>query len=146
MDGFSWLKKSAAYPTCGLTDDGASLTASHRLTAVQKNAKLDFILGQITNYATSISHTSIVKKSTSLNDIWIKIHEHYGFQTNGSRFLDLSHIQLAAGQCPDLYKHHLSFFDDNVLTIESGSCHHRAVAHIGEEVSPSLENFIAFCG
>ena len=145
VDGFSWLKKSAATPTRGLTNDGESVPVSQRLTAVQKNTKLDLMLGQIANYATIISRNSIVKNSTSLNDIWIKIREHYGFQTNGSRFLDLSHIQLAAGERPeDLYQRILSFFDDNLLTVESGLHHHDTVAHIDEELSPSLENLIVF--
>ena len=145
VDGFSWLKKSAATPTRGLTNDGESVPVSQRLTDVQKNTKLDLMLGQIANYATIISRNSIVKNSTSLNDIWIKIREHYGFQTNGSRFLDLSHIQLAAGERPeDLYQRILSFFDDNLLTVESGLHHHGTVAHIDEELSPSLENLIVF--
>ena len=88
VDGFSWLKKSATTPTRGLTNDGESVPVAQRLTAVQKNAKLELMLGQIANYATIISRNSIVKNSSSLNDIWIKIREHYGFQTNGSRFLD----------------------------------------------------------
>ena len=110
LDGFSWLKKSAATPTRGLRNDGESVPVSQRLNAVQKNAKLELMLGQIANYATIISRKSIVKNSTSLNDIWVKIREHYGFQTNGSRFLDLSHIQLSAGEHPeDLYQRLLSF-------------------------------------
>ena len=122
-----------------------SVPVSQRLNAVQKNAKLELMLGQIANYTTIISRNSIVKNSTSLNDIWVKIREHYGFQTNGSRFLDLSHIQLSAGERPeDLYQHLLSFFDDNLLTVESGLLHHGAVADIDEELSPSLENLIVF--
>ena len=145
VDGFSWLKKTAANPTRGLTDDGEGVAASLRLTAVQKNAKLELMLGQIANYATIISRNSIVKSSTSLNTIWIKIREQYGFQTNGSRFLDLSHIQLAAGERPeDLYQRLISFFDDNSLTVESGLLHHGIVANSDEEISPSLENVIAF--
>ena len=55
------------------------------------------MLGQIANYSTIISRNAIVKNSTSLNDIWSKIREHYGFQTTGSRFLDLYTIELRVG-------------------------------------------------
>ena len=145
MDGFSWLKKTTPNPTRGLTDDGESVVASLRLTAVQKNTKFELTLGQIANYATIISRNSIVKCSASLNNIWIKICDHYGFQTNSSRFLDLSHIQLAAGEHPeDLYQRHTSFFDDNLLTVESGLLHHGIFANSDEEISPSLENLIVF--
>ena len=52
------------------------------------------MLEQIANYATIISRNTIVKSSISLNNIWTKIREHYGFQTTGSRFLDLTQISL----------------------------------------------------
>ena len=38
------------------------------------------MLGQIANFATIISRNTIVKNATSLNDIWLKIREYYGFQ------------------------------------------------------------------
>ena len=89
VHGYSWQKKSSSTPTRGLQDDGPNIPEGSRLTAVQKCAKLDLMLGQIANYATVISRNSIVKSSTSLSDIWSKLREHYGFQTTGSRFLDL---------------------------------------------------------
>ena len=77
---------------------------------LKKNAKLELMLGQIANFATIIPRNTIVKNATSLNDIWLKIHEHYGFHTNGSRFLDLFQIQLNPGErAEDLYQRLVSF-------------------------------------
>ena len=68
------------------------------------------MLGQIANFATIVSGNTIVKNATSLNYIWLKIREHYGFQTNGSRFLDLFQIQLnPGGRAEDLYQRLVSF-------------------------------------
>ena len=44
---------------------------------------------------------------------------------NASRFLDLSQIQLKAAERPeDLYQRLVSFFDDNLQTVEDGLSHH----------------------
>ena len=98
VDRYVWQKKTTATPTRGFTDDNATVPEATRKTAAQKCTKLDLMLGQIANYATVISRNTIVKNSTSLNDIWLKIRDHYGFQTTGSQFLDLSSIQLQAGE------------------------------------------------
>ena len=144
-ENFTWQKKTVATPTRGLQDDGEAVAVAQRLTAVQKNAKLELMLGQIANYATIISRNTIVKNSTSLNSIWVKIREHYGFQTTGSRFLDLAHIQLKPRERPeDLYQRLVSFFDDNLLTVEGGLLHHGEAATDDEELTPSLENLIVF--
>lgn len=140
-DGFTWLKKSATNPNRGFTDD-TSGNASDQ-TAAQKSASLDLMLGQIANYATIISRNTIVKNSTSLSDIWTKIREHYGFQTTGSRFLDLVQICLEPEERPeDLYQRLVSFVDDNLLTADSGLTHHGDRITTDEELSPSLENLI----
>ena len=124
-EGAIWFKKSSTNPTRGLQDDPESVPASRRKTAIQKCTHLDLMLGQIANYATIISQSTIVRNCTSLNDIWLKICEHYGFQTTGARFLDLSQIQLQVGErYEDLYQCLVSSFDDNLLTKEGGLNHH----------------------
>ena len=145
VDGYSWQKKSATNPTRGFTDDPQSVPADARQTVVQENAKLELMLGQIANFATTISRNTIVKNATSLNDIWLKICEHYWFQTNDSRFLDLFQIQLNPGErAEDLYQCLVSFFDDNLLAVEGGLQHHGALVSEDEKLSPSLENLIVF--
>ena len=101
------------------------------------------MLGQIANFATIISRNEIIKNSTSLNDIWNKIRQHYGFHTTGSRFLDLTSIRLTAGERPeDLYQKLLSFIDDNLLTVDSSLTHHSANVERDEEMCPTLENVV----
>ena len=140
-NGVTWLKQSTVAPTRGLTDDAAGTTDA--LTAVDKCATLNLMLGQIANYATIISRNQIIKSSVSLNDIWDKIRQHYGFHTTGSRFLDLSSIRLQPSERPeDLYQRLVSFIDDNLLTTDSTVTHHTVAVTTDEEVSPSLENVI----
>ena len=92
------------------------------------------MLGQIANYSTIISR----------NDIWSKIREHYGFQTTGSRFLDLYTIELRVGErYEDLFQRILSFFDDNLITVGSIT-HHGENIDADEEMSPSMENLVVF--
>lgn len=138
-DNVTWLKHSTASPTRGFTDDAAD--TANRQTGTEKCATLNLMLGQIANYATIISRNQIIKGSTSLNDIWDRIRQHYGFHTTGSRFLDLSTIRLQPSERPeDLYQRLVSFIDDNLLTKDSTVTHHSATVTIDEEVSPSLEN------
>ena len=123
-DGVTWGKKTAASPTRGLADDPNTVDAAARKTKEQKCAALD-LLGQLANWATIISRHQITKNSTSLNDVWNKIREHYGFLGTGARFLDLATIKLDVGERPeDLYQRLLSFFEDNLLTNGSSVTHH----------------------
>ena len=85
-DGKTWNRKSTGNPNRGFTEDAEE--QPNQPTALQKCTKLELMLGQVANYCTIISQNVIMKNSTSLNDIWLKICKHYGFQTTGSRFLD----------------------------------------------------------
>ena len=78
--GFEWKKTSTTHPTRGLADDGDSVPESQRRTGAKKNAALELMLGMIANYCCVISRNSIIKQSVSLDAIWRKIREHYGFQ------------------------------------------------------------------
>ena len=110
----TWQKQTAANPRRGLTDDGSSVSESKRLTATQKNAHLNLMLGQIADFCPVISRNSIVKHSTSLNDIWQKIRQHYGFLSTGAHFLDLASINLQPDEKPkDLFQRLMAFFEDN---------------------------------
>ena len=53
------------------------------------------------NFCPIISRHSIIKSSTSLNDIWQKIRLHFGFQSSGSHFLDLSQIKQLPDERPE---------------------------------------------
>ena len=143
IDGCTWLKKTPSSPTRGFVDDSASVPAAQRRTGAQKCAHLELMLGQIANYATIISRNTIVKGSFSLNHIWSKIREHYGFQTTGSRFIDLTQIRFQTDEKPeDLYQRLVSFFDDNLVTIEGGLLHHGSAVDSDEDITPSIENVI----
>ena len=62
----TWQKQTAANPRRGLTDDGSSVPESKRLTAAQKNAHLDLMLGQIANFCPVISRNSYGKKFVNI--------------------------------------------------------------------------------
>ena len=81
VDGASWAKKTAANPTRGFVDD--DVDSNPRLTANVKVQRLELMLGQIANFCTVISRSSIIRGSTCLKDIWQLIRLHYGFQSTG---------------------------------------------------------------
>ena len=140
-DGVTWGKLTSSTPSRGFTDDAT--TVANAKTKEEKCTTLNLMLGQIANYATVISRNQIIKNSVSLNDIWDKIRQHYGFHTTGSRFLYLSTIrQLPSERAEDLYQRLVSFIDDNLLTTDSSLTHHQAAITSDEEVSPSLENVV----
>ena len=137
------MKKTKTTPLRGLTDDGEDVAADKRLTAVQKNASLELMLGQIANYCPVISRNTVVKNSTSINDIWQAIRLHYGFQSTGGHILDLSVIRLEADERPeDLYQRIVAFIEDNLLQQGGGITHHGQAVTDDEELSPTLENVI----
>ena len=101
------------------------------------------MLGMIANYCSVVSRNSIIKSSTSLNDIWQKIRQHYGFQSTGAHFLDLASIKLQPGEKPqDLYQRLMAFFEDNLLTSMGGITHHGEDIQVDEDMSPTLENTV----
>ena len=141
--GVSWKKKASANPTRGLTDDGATIAADDRRTAVQKCTMLELMLGQIANFCPVISRNSIVKQSTSLEFIWQRIRQYYGFQSTGAHFLDLASFKLEQNERPEaLYERLMAFFEDNLLTSSSDISHHGSKVSEDEDMTPSLENTI----
>ena len=95
-DSVTWGKQTSTSPNRGFTDDETG--SANAKSKEEKTATLNLMLGQIANYSTVISRNQIIKSSTSLNDIWNKIREHYGFHCTGSRFLDLTWGMLGKNQ------------------------------------------------
>ena len=101
------------------------------------------MLGQIANYATVISRNTITKLSTSLNDIWAKLRQHYGFLATGAQFLDLSNIHLQPDEIhADIFQRLLAFFEDNLLVTGCGITHHGSPITTNEDLTPYLENTV----
>ena len=143
VDGATWRKKSTAVQNRGFTNDGDDVVAANRKTAAQKAVQLELMLGQIANYCPIISRNSIVKNSVSLPDIWQKLRQHYGFQSSGSHFLDLSSFRLQTDERPeDFYQRLMAFFEDNLLTTTCQITHHGEALASDEEMTPTLENTV----
>ena len=141
----TWNKVSAAHPNRGLVGDGQLVAANDRLSATQKNAQLELMLGYISGYASVVSRNTIVKHSTCLNDIWQKLREYYNFASTGAQFLDLSSIKLNPDEKHErLFQRISSFFDDSLLTVGSGIRHHGQATRTDEELTPTLENTIVW--
>ena len=134
-DGVTWGKQTSTTPLRGFTDDGDEVP--DKKTKEDKCTTLNLMLGQIANYATVISRNQIIKSSVSLNDIWGKIRQHYGFHTTGSRFLDLATIRQQPGErAEDLCQRLVSFIDDNLLVKDCTLTHHSVTVTSDEEISP----------
>ena len=102
-------------------------------------------MGQIANFCPIVSRSSIIKNSVSLNDVWQKIRLHYGFQSTGAHFLDLSNIHLSPDERPeDLYQRLMAFFEDNLLIVGGGISHQGETISTDEDLTPTLENTIVF--
>ena len=103
----------------------------------------ELMLGQITNYSPIISRNTIVKNSTSVNQIWQAIRLHFGFHSCSSHFLDFNNIRLEPGEPPeDLYQRINSIVEDNLLKSNGSISHHGDIPASDEDLSPTLENFI----
>lgn len=139
VDGSTWGRKTSNTPLRGFTDD----PGDGGRTAAQKVAQLELLLGQIANYCPVIARNTIVKNSTSINNIWQSIRLHYGFQSTGGHFLDLNNIKLENDERPeDLFQRLSSFVDDNLLKGGGSISHHGEVPENDEETTPTVENFI----
>ena len=145
IDGVTWQKKTATTPLRGLTDDGDDTPEATRRTAQMKLTHLELMLGQVANFCPIISRSSIVKNSVSMNDIWQKIRQHFGFASTGAHFLDLGLITLEPNERPeDLFQRLTAFFEDNLLTVGCGVSHHGDPIEVDEDLTPTIENTIVF--
>ena len=140
-----FLAANTTWQRSGVTNRGLTAdTVTGGKTAEVKCQTLNLMLDQIANYCPFISRTFISKQSTSLNDVWQTIREHYGFLRTGGHFLDLSTIRLDPDERPeDLYQRIYMFFEDNLVTMNSLS-HNGAQLTADEEMSPTLENTITW--
>ena len=130
-----WLKYSATNPHRGLTDDLVKGTKE------VQNSRLENMLEFVASYAPVISRNTIVKQSTSLDYIFQKLREHYGFQSSGANFLDLANIKYDPSErYEDLFQKLLSFFEDNLLKADSGVSHDGETITTDEDASPTLQN------
>ena len=134
----TWEKWSKTRPHRGFTDDTTGRAASRR-TAAEKAATLELLLGQVANYCPVIARNTIVRSSTSLQQIWQTIRAHYGFQCSGAQILDLSSIKLETDErYEDLYQRLCAFFEDNMITADSNVLHHGVA--VDDEPTPIMEN------
>lgn len=144
-DDCTWAKKTAAKPLRGFTDDVAPIAEAARKTAAQKNAIVEQILNQIANYADVVARNMIVKQCVSVSCVWQKLREHYGFQSTGAHFLDLSLVKLESDERPEaLYQRLYSFFEDNLMTTTCNITHHGENIDADEELTPSMENILTW--
>ena len=141
--GATWEKKTADNPLRGFSDDPETVPASLRLTAVQRAAQLDLMLGQVANFCPVISRNTIVKNSTSLSSSWQAIRQHYGFQSSGAHLLEFAAIRREHDERPeDLFQRLMAFIEDSLLTADSDISHHGMLASTDEDMSPTLENVV----
>ena len=90
-----------------------------------------------------LSRNSTVKHSTSLTDIWQKIHQYYGFQSTGAHLLDLASIHLQADERPeDLCQCLIGFFEENFLSVHGGLTNHGDQVAADDNLSSTLENTV----
>ena len=141
--GATWGKKTAACPSRDFDDDSETVPPSIRLTAEQKAAQLDLMLGQIANFCPIVSRNSITKNSTSLAQIWHTIRLHFGFQSSGAHLLDFAAIRRETDERPeDLFQRLMAFTEDNLLRSDGGISHQGLLPLVDEDMSPTLENFV----
>ena len=142
---FTWSKQSTT--NRGLQVDGADsgIAANARKTAVQKNIQLERMLGLIAQFAPSLLHNEIVKKSTGLNWVWQRIRQHYGFRQSESNFLKLALIKRSEGERYEtLYQRLLAHVEDNLLTTESGIMYDGVAVTTNEVMSATCERLMVF--
>ena len=113
------------------------------LTVAQKKANLEMALGFIAINAPILSRSTIVHESTSLQWIFNEIREYYGFQINGSRWLDLEMMRLKPDERPQALYQRLSSFVDENLRKRGGPLTHKGRACAADEVrTETVDNWV----
>ena len=135
-----WTKYTSNNPNRDLTDNDESVPEAKRLTATQKVANLNRMLGLVAQYSPSLLRNDLIKKSTSLNYIWQRIRKYYSFQQSEAQFLKFSTITLEPGERYEhLYQRIIAFLEDNLMTTESGLLFEGSILAYDEDMSPTVE-------
>ena len=131
----TWSKASTA--NRGLQ---AVTTGGNQLSAAQRNAHLQQMLGLIAQWVPTFLTNDIVKSSTSMADVWNFIRKYYGFQQSEVTFMKFSSITWEEGERPErLYQRVLAHLQDNLLQ-KDGKLKHDGVDVTADEViSPTVE-------
>ena len=134
----SWSKLTSSNPTRGFTDDPAG--TRNGLTAVQKAANLNQMLGLISQWVPPYLSNDITKNSTDLNSVWNFIRKYFGFQQSEAHFMKFSTIVWEEGERPErLYQRILAHLQDNLLTTGCKLKHDGVTVSQDEDISPTVE-------
>ena len=135
-----WNKLTSADPHRGFADDGEDIRTAKRLTAQQKAANLNQMLGLISQWVPHYLSNDIVKNSTDMPSIWQFIRKYYGFQQSESNFMKFSSMTWEDGERPErLYQRILAHLQDNMLTAGCKLKHDGAAVTKDEDMSPTVE-------
>ena len=137
----------AAQPTAnrGLQNDGETVAAADRKTAVQKAIILERMLGMIAQYCPPLLKKDVMKSSTSLAWIWKRVRLHFGFVQSEVHFLKISEIKRKDDERYEtLYQRILAHIDDNLLTVASDIQHNGQAVAQDEIMSPTTERLAVF--
>ena len=111
-----------------------------QLTAQQKLANLELMLGQITMSVSStttvwcVAH-QLVKSGKNKTSFRVSVHR--------AHFLNFAEFKLDHDEQPeDLYQHMLAFLEDNLLHSDGNIIHHGKSPSKNEIISPSFENLL----
>ncbi len=139
-----WQKKSVA--NHGFDADGDEVPdVRNRKTAAQKSIQLDRMLGVVAQYAPSLLHNDILKKSTSLSWAWKRIRKYFAFSHSEANFLKIYEIHREEGERYEtLYQRILAHLEDNLLTVAGGLKHDGDVPTVDEELSPMAERLAVY--
>ena len=140
---FIWGKGSVT--NHGFNNDPDTVEANIRKTAVQKYIQLDRMLGIIAQFSSSLLHSEITKRSTSLNWIWQRIKKHYSFSKSEVNFLKLYSIKRKEGERYEtFYQRIITHLEDNLLTVQSNLKHDGEIATSDKEMSPTTERLAVY--
>ena len=134
----AFLAPDVLWGKSSVTDRG--LTAVGSVTAPQRAAHLNQMLGLIAQWVPNFLSNDIVKNSTCLDDVWNFVRKYYGFQQSETNFMKLQQISWEEGERPErLYQRVLAHLQDNLLTKGCKLKHDGATVASDEIMSPTVE-------
>ena len=136
---FTWKKHVSGDLTRGFKDD----TGDAGLKVKDKVARLEDMLGLISQYAPPLLSNDIVKNSVSLDSIWQMIRQYLNLQQDEIQFMKLYSIKRETEERPQkLYQRILSHVQDNLLSPNSPLLHDGKIHDKIEDLSPTLERWV----
>ena len=132
--------QGTSVPHRGFRDDVKPVD-NKTLTATNKATNLKIMLAFIAVHCPVISSSFVKEEANSLDEIFNRLREHFDCAKSGAKITEILNFRIGTSESREsLWEKVYSYFEDNLVTRNSGIMHQGRAMQYDETFSPTLLN------